>query len=89
MNSNPQHENSWQTQEAKAHLSEVIKKAIDEGDQFISSRGKEVVVMMSKERYEALLTPKDSLLEFFYAAPYAAVDIDMERNLDFPREVDL
>ncbi len=75
---------SWKTQHAKAHFSEVIKKAICEGDQFIKHRG-EVVVILSKSRYEELMSPSHSLLDFFYSVPDEVVDLEIKRSLDLPR----
>lgn len=82
-------QNSWQTQHAKTHFSEVIKRAIHEGDQFITHHGEEVAVIISKSRYDALLTPSDSLIEFFYSAPYPSIDLEIERKKDSSREFEL
>ena len=80
---------SWQTQHAKAHFSEVIRKAAQEGDQFITHRGEEVAVVLSKSRYEELMTPSDSLLDFFYSVPDEVVELETERSLDLPRQCDI
>ncbi len=83
------HENYWQTQDAKAHFSEVVKKAIHEGDQFITNRGEEVVVIISKARYETLLTNDKSLVDFFRSAPYPNIDLDIKRSQDLPRDFEI
>lgn len=80
---------SWQSQEAKARFAEVIRKAIEEGDQIIKNRGEDVAVIISKERYDSLTTPKNSLLSFFYAAPYSEVDLNITRSGELPREIEL
>jgi prevent-host-death family protein len=89
MNPTFSHKNSWQTQNAKAHFSELIKKAIQEGDQFITHYGDEVAVVISKSRYDALLMPEKSLIDFFHSAPYPTIELDTKRSSDLPREVDL
>ena len=42
---------SWQLQEAKNHLGEVVRRALIEGPQMITRHGKPVVVVVSAEQY--------------------------------------
>ena len=79
----------WQTQVAKAEFSRLIKAALERGDQFISLRGEVVAVVISKNRYEALTKPKESLVEFFSKSPLPKVDLEIERSKDLPRESEL
>jgi prevent-host-death family protein len=44
----------WQLQEAKARLSEVVKKATKEGPQKITVHGEPTAVVISSEEYERL-----------------------------------
>lgn len=39
---------TWQLQEAKARLSEVVRLCLHEGPQMLTVRGKEEVVLLSK-----------------------------------------
>lgn len=80
---------SWQMQDAGAHFSEVIRKAAQEGDQFIENPEGDVVVMLSKSRYDELLTCSHSLLDFFYSASCELLDLEMERGLDLSMHCDL
>jgi antitoxin Phd len=41
----------WQLQEAKARLSEVIKKAAKEGPQSITVHGQPTAIVLSNEEY--------------------------------------
>jgi len=79
----------WQLQEAKNRLSAVVKKATDEGPQIISVRGKPAAIVLSMEEYQRLTKPKTRLTEFFRDSPLRGLELDMERNKDLPREVDL
>ena len=45
---------SWQMQEAKARLSEVVKLAESEGPQEITLHGRPVAVVLSRTEYESL-----------------------------------
>jgi toxin FitB len=83
---------SWQIQTAKARFSEVFRLARTEGPQRITRQGKEGVVMISEEQYERLTVksrrPK-SLVQFFRDSPLVGVELDLERDPDTGREVDL
>lgn len=79
--------NSWQLQEAKNRLSEVIETAIQEGPQYITRRGKNAAVVVSSKEYERLKCGKRSLVEFLRAAPLQGLDLARDKSL--PREVEL
>lgn len=83
---------SWQIQSAKAKFSEVFRRARTEGPQRITRQGKEGVVMIAEEQYERLVgkahQPK-SLVEFFRQSPLVGVDLDLKRDRDAGREIQL
>ena len=82
----------WQVQTAKARFSEVFRRARTEGPQLITRQGKEGVVMISDKQYEELVgrshQPK-TLVEFFRESPFVGLDLDLERQKDEGREVEL
>ena len=82
----------WQLQVAKAKFSEVFRLAITEGPQRITRQGKEAVVMISDEQFQRLAAkahqPK-SIVQFFRESPLVGVDLDLERNKDTGRDVEL
>lgn len=82
----------WQIQSAKARFSEVFRRARSEGPQRITRQGKEGVVMMAEEQFERLVgkshQPKN-LVEFFRQSPLVGVELDLERDRDPGRDVDL
>ena len=53
---------TWQLQEAKARLSEVIKKAQAEGPQHITVRGTSTAVVLSDSEYAQLVSASASCL---------------------------
>lgn len=79
----------WQLQDAKNRFSEVVENAIQDGPQIVTKRGKEAVVIVSMDEYRKLTTPANSLVEFFYNSPLYDLELDIERDKDFSREVDL
>ena len=83
---------NWQLQDAKARFSDVFSRARSEGPQFITRRGKEAVVMVSEEQYQRLVgkahQPK-SLLQFFRESPLVGVELDLDRDKDEGRDIEL
>jgi antitoxin Phd len=82
----------WQLQTAKAKFSEVFRLARTEGPQRITRQGKEGVVMISDEQYDRLMIkshqPK-SIVQFFRESPLVGVELDLKRNKDTGRDLDL
>jgi prevent-host-death family protein len=82
----------WQLQEAKNRLSELVRKARDEGPQVITLRGDDAVVVVAASQYRRLARrPKGTLVEFFGRSPLKGVrlDLDLGRSRDRGRRVDL
>ncbi|QTH42860.1 type II toxin-antitoxin system Phd/YefM family antitoxin [Cohnella sp. LGH] len=79
----------WQLQDAKNQLSSVVKRATDEGPQIISVRGRPAAIVLSMEEYHRLTKPKTRLTDFFKNSPFRELELDLERNQDVPREVEL
>jgi antitoxin Phd len=84
--------NQWQLQTAKARFSEVFRLARTEGPQFITRQGKEAVVMMPVEQFDKLVIrsrqPK-SLVQFFRQSPLVGLELDLERDRDTGRDIEL
>jgi prevent-host-death family protein len=77
----------WQLQEAKNKFSEVMKRALSEGPQVITMRGKKAAMLLSIEDYEKLIKPKQNLVDFFQQSPLKGIELDLERRKDVHREV--
>ena len=81
---------SWQLQEAKARLSEVINKAQGEGPQHITVRGVSAAVVLSEADYERLVGRGESLVEFMRRSPlFGQDDVEFDRDGSLAREVEL
>jgi len=82
----------WQLQTAKARFSELFRLARTEGPQLVTRQSKEAVVVMPLEQFEILTRrarqPK-GLLQFFQESPLCGVELDLERDADKGRELDL
>ena len=82
----------WQVQTAKARFSEVFRRARTEGPQLITRQGKEGVVVISDDQYDEFVgrahQPK-TLVQFFRESPFVGVELDLERQKDEGREIEL
>lgn len=82
----------WQLQTAKAQFSEVFRRARSEGPQYVTKAGKEAVVIIPAEQYSELTARKrqpKSLVEFFRNSPLFGLELDLQRDPDTGREVEL
>lgn len=80
---------SWQLHEAKNKFTEVVEKALSAGPQMISRRGIDTVVVISIKDYKKLTRPEGTLVEFFAQSPLRGVKLDLERDRDTGRGLDL
>lgn len=81
---------TWQMQEAKSRLSEVVKDAEREGPQEITVHGRSVAVVLSRADYDRLAGTGESLVAFMRRSPLADVeDLDFPRDQSLTREVSL
>lgn len=79
----------WQLQEAKNRLSELVRKAREEGPQVITVHGEDAAVIVSAEQYVKLRRRKGSLIDFFRKSPLTEVELSLTRTRDTGREVEL
>jgi len=77
----------WQLQDAKNRFSEIVNKALRDGPQVVTRRGKKTVVIMSVEQYQNLVRPKVNIIDFFQESPLLGKDLDLTRKKDSAREV--
>ena len=81
---------SWKLEDAKARLSEVVRRAATAGPQLVTVRGKEAAVILAPEQYEQLLPkPKGHVPLIRFLKDLGLSRIDVEREEDTGRNVDL
>jgi antitoxin Phd len=80
---------SWQIQQAKQSLSEVIRRARTEGPQKITYRGQPSAWVISDEEYGKLVGQRESIVEFFQRSPHREIELKIERRKDLPRSIEL
>ncbi|WP_144683469.1 type II toxin-antitoxin system Phd/YefM family antitoxin [Cellulosimicrobium sp. TH-20] len=78
---------SWQVQDAKQRLSEVLREA-ENGPQIITRHGKEIAVVVGIDLYHELAGVRAELADYLLEAP-TADDLDLTRDRTPLRELDL
>ena len=81
------HEPIWQLQEAKARLSEVVRRAQGEGPQHVSVRGEPAAVVLSEQEYRQLTSKRPSIVDHILAGEPWPDDL-VEAINDRPRGPD-
>ena len=80
---------TWTVAAAKAKLSEVIDRALADGPQTITRRGRETVVIVSAEEWQRKAKRSGSLAEFFAESPLRGAPFKVERLKGGVRKVRL
>ena len=80
---------SWQLQDAKARLSELVKRAKSEGPQEIRVHGEPAVVVLAHKDYLLLTKPRQRFVEFVRSSPLKGVGLHLERDKSPARSVKL
>ena len=81
--------NVWRLQDAKNRLSEVINAAIEIGPQTVTRRGQPTAVVVSIERFRQMSASRGDLVSFFRDSPLAGSDLELGRDDDFGRGVEV
>ncbi len=79
----------WSVAEAKAHLSEVVNRALSDGPQLITRNGRKAVVVVSAEEWERKTKRTGTLADFFARSPLRGSKLKIERSRDGFRPIDL
>ena len=77
----------WQLQEAKQRLSELVKRASEEGPQVVTRHGEDVAVVLSMRDYRQLVESGPSFKEFLTSGP-SFDGLKIERSKDRARKVE-
>ena len=80
---------SWQLQDAKNRLSEVVDEAARNGPQVITRRGVEAAVVVSAADWATLSRRRSPLIEVLRRAPRTPGGLDVSLSRDAGREVEL
>ncbi len=77
-------ETTWRLEEAKARFSEVVRRAHDQGPQYVTVRGKQAVAVIDAAELERLLPASPEvvpLVQFLEGLHVEGLDLTRERDL--------
>ncbi len=81
---------TWSLADAKNQLSEVVRRAAQQGPQTISVRGEEAAVLLSKADYDRLRSPgrPRDFKEWLLSGP-SLDGVDLDRDKTPARDIEL
>lgn len=83
----------WKLEDAKNRFSELVRRARSEGPQHVTKHGKEAVVVIAADEYQALAGATDSLVLFLGRSPFGEAvrdgELDLTRAPEYSRDVEL
>ncbi len=80
---------NWTVAEAKAKFSEIIERALSEGPQTITRRGRTAAVVVGAEEWERKTKRTGNLAEFFAGSPLRGSKLKVGRLKAQPRKISL
>ncbi len=79
----------WTVAEAKAKFSEMIERAMSEGPQTITRKGRTAAVVVGAEEWQRKTKRVGNLAEFFAASPLRGSGLKLRRLKDRARKISL
>ncbi len=79
----------WKLEEAKNSFDSLIAEALAHHAQIIELKNQQQVVVISLEDYKKNLKPKNTLVDFFKKSPLYDLPLDLERDKDTGRDIEL
>jgi prevent-host-death family protein len=79
----------WTVAEAKAKFSEIIERAMSEGPQTITRKGRTAAVVVGAEEWQRKTKRVGNLAEFFAASPLRGSGIKVRRLKERARKINL
>ena len=80
---------SWTVAEAKAKFSEIIERAMSEGPQTITRKGRTAAVVVGAEEWQRKTKRVGNLAEFFAGSPLRGSGLKVRRLKERPRKINL
>ena len=79
----------WTVAEAKAKFSEIIERAISEGPQTITRKGRTAAVVVGAEEWQRKTKRAGNLAEFFAGSPLRGSGLKVHRRKAQSRKISL
>jgi prevent-host-death family protein len=80
---------NWTVAEAKAKFSEIIDRAMSEGPQTITRKGRTAAVVVGAAEWQRKTRRAGNLAEFFAGSPLRGSELKVRRSKARPRKIRL
>jgi prevent-host-death family protein len=80
---------NWTVAEAKAKFSEIIERAMSEGPQTITRKGRTAAVVVGAEEWQRKTKRAGNLAEFFAGSPLRGSELKVRRRKAQSRKISL
>jgi prevent-host-death family protein len=80
---------NWTVAEAKAKFSEIIERAMSEGPQTITRKGRTAAIVVGAEEWQRKTQRAGNLAEFFAASPLRGSELKVRRRKAPLRKISL
>jgi len=80
---------TWAVAKAKARFSELIERALTDGPQTITRKGKQTVVVVSADEWQRKTRRAGNLAEFLATSPLRGSGLKVKRTKSGPRAIEL
>jgi prevent-host-death family protein len=80
---------NWTVAEAKAKFSEIIDRAMSEGPQTITRKGRTAAIVVGAEEWQRETMRAGNLAEFFAGSPLRGSNLRVRRLKTRPRKIRL
>jgi prevent-host-death family protein len=80
---------NWTVAEAKAKFSEIIERAMSEGPQTITRKGRTAAIVVGAEEWQRKTKRAGNLAEFFAGSPLRGSKLKVRRRKAQPRKISL
>ncbi len=80
---------NWTVAEAKAKFSEIIDRAMSEGPQTITRKGRTAAIVVGAEEWQRKTMRAGNLAEFFAGSPLRGSNLRVRRPKARPRKIRL
>lgn len=80
---------NWTIQDAKARFSELVNFALLGEPQLVTRHGVEAVVVVRAADYDALTTPRESIVDLMERSPHRDLILNIARSTDSTRTFEI
>jgi prevent-host-death family protein len=80
---------NWTVAEAKAKFSEIIERAMSEGPQTVTKKGRVAAVVVGAEEWQRKTQRSGNLAEFFAGSPLGGSKLEVHRRKTRARKINL